>query len=238
MHNAAFATLGLDAVYVPIRCEPDAVAGLMSALAAAGGGGNVTVPHKRLAAAAVQRWADGPLEACNTFWAEDGSLVGTETDSVGILRAWRSLGSPPGDWLILGTGGSADAAARAAKTAGAAIQVRSRSPERASRFLAVNGTGRVAAGAVGLVINCTPLGLAAGDRLPLDPAEWPAGAAALDLVYADGGTPWVRAVAALGAPAVDGLEVLLGQGAAAFEVWFPGVTAPIDVMNAALRRMA
>jgi shikimate dehydrogenase len=96
----------------------------------------------------------------------------------------------------------------------------------------------VAAGAapVGLVINCTPLGLHQGDPLPIEVADLPEGAAALDLVYARGGTRWVRGLRARGIPAEDGREVLLGQGAAAFERWFPAERAPVEVMRAALAR--
>jgi shikimate dehydrogenase len=87
-----------------------------------------------------------------------------------------------------------------------------------------------------LVINCTPLGLGAGDSLPLPPSEVPAGAAVLDLVYREGETPWVRALRALGHRAADGRGVLLAQAAASFEWWFPEHRAPMEVMRAALDR--
>ena len=74
MHNAAFRVLGLRAVYVALRARPDDVPGLLRSLSRAGGGGNVTVPHKELAARAVDR--PHPmverLGACNAFWGEDG----------------------------------------------------------------------------------------------------------------------------------------------------------------------
>jgi shikimate dehydrogenase len=85
-----------------------------------------------------------------------------------------------------------------------------------------------------VVINCTPLGLRPDDPLPIPVAEVPLGAAAIDLVYARDGTRWTRALAERGTPAVDGRGVLVGQGAAAFECWFPGLQAPVEVMHAAV----
>lgn len=238
MHNAAFAALGLDAVYVPIRCSGAEVPALMRALALAGGGGNLTIPHKRIGAGVARSIAGRPLEACNTFWSQDAMVVGDETDSVGIARAWASLGRPSGDWLLIGTGGSALAAARAARNAGVGVLVRSRSPERAAAFRQELGAMGVGAGSapIGMVVNCTPLGLRKDDRLPLELDDMPGTAAGLDLVYARGQTTWVRALAARGIPARDGREVLLGQGAAAFERWFPAEPAPVEVMRAALVR--
>jgi shikimate 5-dehydrogenase len=69
MHNAAFAALGLDAVYVALECGAESVGSLIHALAGSGGGGNVTVPYKAAAACAVSRMDGVPAEACNTFWS-------------------------------------------------------------------------------------------------------------------------------------------------------------------------
>jgi shikimate dehydrogenase len=87
-----------------------------------------------------------------------------------------------------------------------------------------------------LVINCTPLGLRDTDPLPVPVEEIPPGLLVLDLVYRPGGTRWVQALRARGIQASDGREVLLGQGIAAFERWFPDHRAPVEVMRAALRR--
>jgi shikimate dehydrogenase len=238
IHNAAFRALGLDAVYVPIRCDEGAVPVLMRALAAANGGGNVTIPHKRVGAAVAAPVNGDPLVVCNTFWGQDGRLVGDETDSLGIIRAWNSLGRPPGDWLLLGTGGSAVGAALAARSLGTGVWVESRSPERAEQFRAeLEAIGvPIGAGTVGFIVNCTPLGLGSDDPLPLEPRRLPAGAAVLDLVYRRGETTWVRVARDAGHPAADGREVLLGQAAAAFERWFPATPAPVEVMHAALAR--
>lgn len=234
MQNAAFQALGLDAVYVPLRCASPDVRGLMRALAAAGGGGNVTVPHKVLAASAVDRLVDGADGGCNTFWGDGAAVVGDSTDPVGILGGLRTVEAPNSNWLILGTGGSAWAAIRAAVSVGAGVAVRSRTPERAAALLAraaAAGARPVAAEACEVAINATPLGLSDGDPLPMEPAG--AGLrVGLDLVYRRGFTPWVRALRAAGVRATDGREVLVAQGAAAFERWFPGTHAPTEVMRA------
>ena len=118
------------------------------------------------------------------------------------------------------------------------MAVRSRNGDRASQFLdraRQLGAGTVEAAACDVVINATPLGLDAADPLPLSPDLTPAARFALDLVYAEGETNWVRAMRAAGARAADGREVLVRQGAAAFMRWFPGRAAPVEVMRAAVR---
>jgi shikimate dehydrogenase len=238
MQNAAFRVLGLQAVYVPIRCAPDDVAGLVRALSRAGGGGNITVPHKEVAANAVdlRRPAVEQLGVCNAFWGEDGACIGDNTDVAGLLAALDDLEAPPGAWLVLGTGGAARAAVGAARERGSAVSIVSRSTDRRRRFeewAGLRGVRVVQPAGCTVVINTTPLGLASTDPLPLD--RPPASAAvALDMVYAGGETQWVRAMRRAGLRAADGRTMLVAQGAAALERWFPGVRAPVEVMRAAV----
>jgi len=239
MHNAAFRVLGLDAVYVPLRCAPEHLPALMHALAAAGGGGNVTVPHKEAAARALDRPSErtSALGTCNTFWGEDGALVGETTDVVGIDAAIDALGVEADAWMVIGTGGSARAVLEVARRRGAAVAVSSRSNARAAEFLALAGTRGVAVAQPAeaeLVINATPLGMRPGDPLPSRPEATPAARVALDLVYRRGETTWVAAQRAAGRRAADGREVLLAQGAAGFRRWFPRISPPVDAMRAAL----
>lgn len=239
MQNAAFRVLGVDAVYVPMPCEADQVPALMEALAAAGGGGNVTVPHKQAAARALGRPTElvSALHACNTFWGEEGMLAGDTTDVDGVLAAVERLGVDAEAWLVVGTGGSARAVAEAARRRGARLAVASRSADRAAEFLAwavARGVEPTVAEEAGLVVNATPLGLQEGDPFPAQVEATPRASAALDLVYRPGGTTWVRAQRAAGRKASDGREVLLAQGAAAFRRWFPREDPPKDVMRAAL----
>jgi len=235
MHNAAFAALGLDAVYVPLRCEAVALETLMDSLARQGGGGNVPIPHKAAAAQVLSRRNGYPSAVCNTFWGELGGLSGAETDSVGINAALARLEAPRGSWCIVGTGGTARAALLAAQRSGVAVAVRSRTPGRAEAFRAsAHGLG-VPAAALDeccVILNCTPLGMAEDDPLPLAPPEVPRARLALDMVYRRGETRWVAAMRKAGCRAEDGREALIEQGAAAFEKWFPGRAAPREVMRA------
>jgi shikimate dehydrogenase len=238
MQNAAFRVLGLPAVYVALRCAPGEVPGLIRALSHAGGGGNVTVPHKEVAAESVDRPQPTVerLGACNTFWGDDGATVGDNTDVPGVLAALDELETPPGPWLVIGTGGGARAAVGTARERGAAVVVASRSADRRRRLEDwARGLG-VRIGELegcSTVVNTTPLGLTRGDPLPLA-APPPSAAVALDMVYARGETPWTHAMRAAGLRAADGRGMLVAQGAAALERWFPGVHAPVEVMRAAV----
>jgi shikimate dehydrogenase len=241
MHNHAFRALGLDAVYVALECEADEVGPVMRALARGGGGGNVTVPHKARAFAALDRPTSVAREAgvANTFWFEDGQLAGDNTDIAGILAALGRIGAPAGAWLVAGTGGAARAVAQAARRSGARLAVHSRDPGRArdfSTWAEASGVAAADAAEATVLINATPLGLHATDALPFAnaPVNRHHATHALDLVYAPGGTPWIRTLRAERVVVADGREMLLAQGAAAFERWFPGRQAPVEVMRAAI----
>ncbi|HEX9108308.1 MAG TPA: shikimate dehydrogenase [Longimicrobiales bacterium] len=251
MQNAAFASAGLDAIYVALRCSTDDVPGLLRALARAGGGGNVTVPHKGVAAAAVDDPTPAVIRtgACNTFWLEDGRIRGDNTDVAGFLATVRRLVPPlkGGRALLLGAGGAARAVVAALLDDGVAeIAVRNRSRVRAEALIASFNDGaeplRLAPDdqtlrreRFDLVVNATSLGLHEGDESPLDLSGFSHVGAALDLVYLPGETAWVRSARALGIPAADGLHMLVGQGAAAFERWF-GQPAPVEAMRTAVTR--
>jgi shikimate dehydrogenase len=247
--NAAFRAAGVDGIYVGLRCDAEHAPSLLRAIARSGGAGNVTVPHKQLAA----RTIDVPTSAvertgaCNTFWLEDGRIHGDNTDVAGFVAAARALVGPlvGARVLLLGAGGAARAALCALLDARAdSVLVLNRSTERAEELRAVfDASGRrvqVAADAdilrregFDLVVNATSLGLHETDAAPVDLRRILRVGAVLDLVYAPGGTAWVRHARELGLTVSDGLEMLLHQGAAAFERWW-GRPAPIDTMRAAL----
>lgn len=239
MQNAAFRAMGLDAVYVALACEEADLPALMRTIAANGGGGNVTVPHK--GAAALAGPGDGRvtrLGAANVFAAGDGGLVVGNTDVDGLLAAVAGLAVDPRAWCVLGTGGSARAVAGAAAEAGAALAVRSRDPGRAGRFqewAASMGITIVEQPECDLVINATPLGLGENDPVPVALGRFPHLRGVIDLTYrASGPTPLVEEALRAGVAASDGREMLLIQGAAAWKYWFPGVEPPLEVMRAAL----
>jgi len=245
MQNAACRALGIDAAYVALRVPARALADVLGALAAVGAAGNVTVPHKEAAERSVARKTDlcARTGACNTFWTEAGGLVGDNTDVAGIRQALLDLNvDGAGRWLVIGTGGSARATTVAAGGAKADLLVMSRDATRARAFVEWAGSIGVRAAAAtpgdgaDVVINATPLGLRSGDAFPMDPAALRGARAALDLVYAAGGTRWVRALQAVGVLAADGRGVLLHQGAAAFARFFPDQRPPLEVMRAAVAR--
>jgi shikimate dehydrogenase len=250
--NAAIRALGLDAVYAALPCDMESVRPLIRAFCRAGGGGNVTVPHKAPAAECLERATPAVRRtgACNTFWGEDGVICGDNTDVDGFRYAIRDLlPDPAGSTaFIVGAGGAAAAAACALLDAGAgAITLINRSPDRARTLAArLDPDGRVlrvvtsrhdvAGQDIDLVVNATSLGLAPGGPLPFDLATLGRVGAALDLVYAASGeTSWVAHARALGIPAADGTAMLLGQGAAAFSRWFR-TDPPLDAMRDALER--
>lgn len=240
MQNAGFQAAGLDAVFVALRPTAAYLAGQMLALACSGGGGNVTVPFKEVAAQ-VPGARDARVEqlaAANVFAATDDGVQLGNTDVDGILAALDALHAPADAWYVLGTGGGARAVVGAAAERGARIAVRSRDPARALAFgawAASIGVPRAEPSECRVVINATPQGLGPADAHPLDVAAMAPGTVVLDLVYGqDGPTAWVRACSARGMHALDGREVLLAQGAASWRFWFPGVTPPVEVMRAAL----
>lgn len=248
--NAAFRAAQVDGVYLALRCAPGELPGLLSGLALAGGGGNVTLPHKELAARTVAR-RTGAVEAtgaCNTFWREGGEVWGDNTDVAGFSAAVEALlGAPPAGArvLLLGAGGAARAALASLGAAGAReVVVSNRSPGRAAALVERFASSRArlsvapspappAGEPFDLVVNSTSLGLRASDPLPLPLDGSPPFRAALDLVYSPGETAWVRELRARGIPAADGAEMLLRQGAAAFERWW-GREAPLEAMRTAL----
>jgi len=248
IQNAAFREAGVDGVYVVLRCEEVDLIGFMQGLGAAGAGGNVTLPHKEKAASVL----DSPTEAvrrtgaCNTFWGENGNLCGDNTDVEGFRRALQHfLGDSPTGFrvLLLGAGGAARAALMALLDDGVDdVLIMNRSVERARAVARRLGGGRtrvtenafeVEGGEFDLVVNTTPLGLSQEDDLPLDLERLSWARGVMDLVYGAHPTRFVRAAERLGIRAVDGGEMLVQQGAVAFERWW-GQPAPVDAMREAL----
>lgn len=250
--NAAFRHAGVDGIYLALRCEAAAVSGLIRGIAGAGGGGNVTVPHKEVAARSVDRGTEAVRRtgACNTYWAEDGQIWGDNTDVVGFARAIEALLAGPVQGarvLLVGGGGAARAALAALADARAGEVVllnrtRARAETLASLFRDAAIRIRIAdredtlnGESFDLAVNATPLGLRPGDPLPLSPKVSERVGAGFDMVYRRGGTSWVRSLRAAGVPATDGSEMLLWQGAAAFERWWH-LSAPVEVMRAAIEQ--
>lgn len=239
MHNAGFRAMGLDAVYVAKRCGIADLGRVIRTIAAAGGGGNITLPHKLAATAHGQ--GDARVERlgiANLFVGTDDGVRLANSDVDGVLALVGGLGSAPSAWAIVGTGGSARAVAAAALERGAAVASVSRNPDRAVAFEAwcrQIGCTITERDRCELLVNATPVGLHADDPPVVDLAAWPRLTAVLDLPYRPHGTtPLVALARARGLEAADGLEMLLVQGVASWELWFPRITPPVEVMRDAL----
>jgi shikimate dehydrogenase len=245
MHNAALRELGLaDWAYQRLPVPPELFDETVRGLPGAGFvGANVTIPHKEaaLALADTATPAARAIGAANTLSFADGAIHADNTDAPGLLAAIghdvRGLTT-----VVLGAGGSARACAWALADAGAArVAVWNRTPERATRLAADLGVEAVTevprAGDV--LVQCTSVGLD-GEADPFKVLGLPAEvlseyATVVDLVYRDGGeTVFLAGARAAGCRTVDGLEILVGQGALSFEAW-TGRPAPLDIMRKAVR---
>jgi len=249
MHEAALAAAGLEGwSYQLLPLPPELFAETVRALPAAGFRGvNVTIPHKHAALELADTASDAAREigAANTLTFErDGAINADNTDAPGLIAALGERWDPAGRRvLVLGAGGAARAAVWALLQAGAAdVAVWNRTAER-SRAL----TGELGGRAVEepppaeIVVNCTSVGLADRDAtfkaLPLQADSLGAGSCVVDMVYRDGGTRLLEAARTRGADVIDGLEILVAQGAASFERW-TGRTAPREAMRAAVGAIA
>lgn len=249
MQNAALAELGLkDWHYQRLPAPPEVFEETVRGLPAAGFvGANVTIPHKEAALALADEATDAAraIGAANTLTFTpttdgDATIAAANTDAPGFLAALRGIDRDPAGQtaLVLGAGGSARAVAYALREAGAArVAVWNRSHERALALasdLGVDATDRPLAAE--LLVNCTSVGLADGEfkDLPLDADALGTYATVADLVYRADGTGLVAQARSRGCAVVDGLEVLVRQGAMSLEAW-TGLQAPVDVMRAAAR---
>lgn len=246
MHNAALEAAGLtDWRYTRLPIPPGQFQDAIRALPADGYRGvNVTIPHKEAALALADEATEtaAAIGAANTLTFESGAIHAGNTDAPGLLATLPQDHQPRGRRaLVLGAGGSARAAIHALTTAGAAdVQIWNRTPQRAQRLAAeLGGRATERPEPADLIVNCTSVGLhdpeETFEALPLDPEDWDARTCVVDLVYRDGGTALTAAAARRGAAVVDGLAILVAQGAASFEHW-TGRPAPLEAMEAAARR--
>jgi shikimate dehydrogenase len=256
IHNAALAALGMEGWrYQRLPVPPALFAETVPALWTAGFlGANVTIPHKQaaLALATHSSRAAREIGAANTLtFAPGGSIAAENTDAPGLIAVLERLTDMPVHprALVLGAGGSARAAVWALREAGASeVSVWNRTPERAHTLARELGARAVrVAEAADLLINCTSVGLETGAAIERSATDGEAlnqlgltfdqvgeYSYVVDLVYRSGSTPLLAAASAHGARTVDGLEVLVAQGALSFELW-TGRQAPLEVMRRAVR---
>jgi shikimate dehydrogenase len=245
MHNAALARLGLkEWHYQRLPVPPEVFEETVRGLRAAGFvGANVTIPHKEAALALADEATDAAraIGAANTLsFAADGAIAAANTDAPGFLATLADIDRDPAGQtaLVLGAGGSARAVAYALREAGAArVAVWNRSADRAAALAADLGVDAVDRPiAADLLVNCTSVGLTDGNfkDLPIDADALGTYATVADLVYRAGCTELIAAASSRGCAVVDGLEVLVRQGALSFQAW-TGLEAPIDVMRDSAR---
>ena len=250
MHNAALQALGMeDWRYQALPVPQELFAETTRALGQAGFvGANVTIPHKQAALALAEQAsvAAKAIGAANTLtFSSDGTIAAENTDAPGLIAALEQLVGLPArpSTLVLGAGGSARAAVWALREAGAReVSVWNRTPERAAALARELGARTVSEPErAELLINCTSVGL---ERSASEPeglnllgltfdqvGEYPY---VVDMVYRSGVTPLLAAAREHGARTLDGLEILLAQGALSFEMW-TGRQAPLEVMRRAVR---
>ncbi len=257
MHNAALTHLGLDYVYLPLPVKPEELEVAIAGLAAIGMRGfNVTIPHKQAVMPLMSEISAiaQAVGAVNTVsWTEHG-WVGTNTDVAGFLAPLPPLSQR---WsqksaVILGNGGSARAVVAGCTQLGfEQVQVVGRDVEKLREFLYCWNLAAIPANLsvhlwddlpmllpqADLLVNATPLGMHPQvERSPLGPSELELlkpGAIAYDLIYTPNPTRFLQLAQANGAVPINGLEMLIHQGAAALEGWIQQ-PAPIDVMRQAL----
>jgi shikimate dehydrogenase len=262
MHNAALRELGLAGEwgYEAIELAPEQFADGVRRLIGEGFvGANVTIPHKQAALKLADRVSAAAAEigAANTLTFADGSIRAENTDAPGLLAALET--DPHGKRaIVLGAGGAGRGAVWALREAGAEVAVWNRTAERADELAAELGVESLGGEAIGslagvdLLVNATAIGLdpasGAGSvpgrpgpdssyplkDLPFSVDQVGDQTVVVDLVYGATETELVRVARERGAHTVDGLEVLVRQGAASFEIW-TGLEAPLATMRRAVR---
>jgi shikimate dehydrogenase len=255
MHNTAFAYHGIEAVYLPFAVHPAHIEIAVKSIAALQMGGvNVTIPHKQ----AVLAWMDelSPearlIGAINTIHLRDGRLHGYNTDGTGFLRALEEVDCAVAGRtvMLLGAGGAARSIAVQLCLSGIgrlllANRTRTRAEDLAAFLKRTVPHADISVVAMGesslaaqlldtqIVVNATSIGMHPHDPLLLPPTALSPQHLVCDIVYRPLQTPLLRAAEQQGSRTVDGLGMLLHQGAKAFEIW-TGYAFPLPLIRARL----
>jgi shikimate dehydrogenase len=246
IQNAALHAAGIPLEYVAIDVEPAQLRATMRSLRAEGAAGNITIPFKQPVFAMCDHVTNiaERAGAVNTFWVQDGTLIGDNTDVAGFEFAAQDLltsarAEQPRRVALLGAGGAASAVAAAVRDwDGTELIIWSRKPAQAEalaqRFALSHAESDLLLAVKGadLVVNATPMGMF-DDALPVPVSALSKRCPVLDLVYKKGETAWVRAARDAGHPASDGLPMLVEQAARSFRRWL-GVEPIREVMWGAL----
>ena len=236
IHRFWLGMLGLDGDYGRFAVLPENLAAAVRALPALGlRGVNVTVPHKVAVIAYLDRLDPlaARIGAVNTIVVEQGELVGYNTDAAGFIEplGLEPSGASPGRAMIIGAGGAARAIGFALHDAGYSLIFVNRDVERARQLaddiapstevVALADHATAGAGdAPTLLVNATSMGMTGFPPLPIGLAHVSAAARVYDIVYSPLETPLLAAARLAGHPTTDGLAMLIGQAAQAFELFF------------------
>jgi shikimate dehydrogenase len=253
MHNAAFNHLKLDFAFLAFRVKASELEDAMRGMRGLGIRGlNVTMPHKTAATKYLDELDPTAkfLGSVNTILNEDGRLLGFNTDGVGALQALRNNGVDPKGkkLLLLGAGGAAKAIAYALAKEAGELCVLNRAPEKAKDLAEAlrRALGRKVVGDAlssstvqknlrdaDVLINATSVGMHPNISQSVVAPQWlKPNLTVMDIVYNPLETKLARDAKAAGAQVVSGVEMLLYQGAASFEIWTE-LSAPIEVMRRA-----
>ena len=236
MQNAAIKAAGLNAIY--LRFDSPSLDNICDVIREYDiRGMNVTIPYKQEIYGLLDKTADTCLEvgAVNTIINDNGVLKGENTDVEGIRFALRSKGEEPKGKkvLLLGAGGASRAAAYAFTKMDCRISIAGRTGNKACDVSRAFGTD-IHEGSVkdyDIIVNCTPVGLVDGEY-PADMSDMYGGQVVFDMVYGRE-TPILEMAKRKGCTIIDGADMLVGQGAESFRLWF-GKEPDTEVMRGAL----
>lgn len=245
IHNAGYAALGLDWVFVAFPTPAGRGAAALEAMRTLGIAGlSVTMPHKRDVAVACDELSEraAALGVVNAVWDREGTLVGDSTDGEGFLRALVDAGIDDvaaTQVAVLGAGGAARAITHSLGAAGARVKVVARRERAAEDVASLAPDGTTASfnalddaiQGCDVLVNATPLGMA-GEDVPVSTAGLATVGLVFDTVYGPTQTPLLARAADAGIAAVNGIGMLVHQAAIAFEA-FTGQEAPLEAMRAA-----
>lgn len=238
IHNFWLADLGIDADYRAYHVRPDGLADYIAARRddPLWRGCNVTLPHKQtvLAHVADPGGVEQSIGAANTLFWQGDNLACTNTDAAGFYAPLAEVPLAGAPVVVVGSGGAARAVLFAlAQMRVGPVTIVARNALKASALLAhfgLKGQARALDAPLppaALLVNASSLGMAGQPPLDLDLANLPGDALVYDLVYAPLETPLLAAARARGLETIDGLDMLIGQAAVAFELFF-GAAAPDD----------
>lgn len=249
LHGYWLRTLGIDGAYELADVAPEKFDAFFRALKANGFvGGNITIPHKEAAYRLVDRRerAADAIGAVNTVWYEGDTLIGGNTDWLGLVGSLDDIhpgwDAAPGKVVVLGAGGSARASVFAFTERGFSVSIVNRTHERAAKLAAAFGAHASAhdftelpqlLGAADVLINNTSLGMAGKPPLAIDLGALKQSAIVYDVVYVPLETELLKAAKARGHRTVDGLSMLLYQAVVGFSHWF-GVTPKVTAEQRAI----